>query len=74
MHKLYTRTRSRDLAGGYGAYAAEQEVSTMSITDAPAITPATPGILSVIAESSVACGIDVSVIGGSAISMIAKRC
>ena len=66
--------RSAALMSGYGQYTSEQELMTMTLQDAPAITPATPGILSVIAESSVACGAGVSAVGGSAVGTIAKGC
>ncbi|MFI8569078.1 hypothetical protein ACIGGF_21230 [Rhodococcus sp. NPDC078407] len=54
------------LIEGYRSYAAASELSSID-SSAPAITPATPPVLSFIAESSVACGAGVGVISSGAI-------
>lgn len=66
MTALQTATKSRDLVSGFAAYTTEIELQSAQGAQAPAITPATPPVLSFIAGSTVACGAAISVIGGGA--------
>lgn len=74
MSSTQTIAQSRNLVSGFGAYTTEIELQFAQDDQAPAITPATPPVLSFIAESTVPCGGAIGVFGGSAVGTIATGC
>lgn len=74
LSSTQTIAQSRNLVSGFGAYTTEIELQFAQDAQAPAITPATPPVLSFIATSTVGCGVAASVIGGSAVGSIASGC
>lgn len=75
MSALLLQDHSRQLISGFGACTSEIELATSDMTNASAITPASPSILSFIAQSSVACGAGISAIGtGGAAASINYDC
>lgn len=74
MDTMFATDNAKELLNGYSAYTTPVELDADAVDAAPATTPATSAILSFIGESSLACGVGISAIGGSIYGTVSKGC